>query len=139
MSTQVVSIGYEGRTVDELVRILREAHVTTLLDLRAVPLSRKPGFSKKALASRLAGEGIAYINLPEAGNPYRTQGDRGMCLQLYSMYLRENPSIVDLVIAALAEPATAVLCYERQHNCCHRSILLQALQERIGVRVIKFE
>ena len=139
MSTQVVSIGYERRTVDELVRVLREAHVTKVLDLRAVPLSRKPGFSKKALASRLAAEGIDYIHLPEAGNPYRAQGDRGVCLQLYSTYLRENPSIIDLVIAALAEPATAVLCYERQHACCHRSILLQALQERIGVRVVKFE
>lgn len=46
----LVSIGYEGRTVGDLVAQLLEQDVQVLVDVHLTPLSRKPGLSKAKLA-----------------------------------------------------------------------------------------
>ncbi len=50
---RLFTIGYEHATPATLVRALHEAGVRTLVDVRAVANSRKPGFSKRALAAAL--------------------------------------------------------------------------------------
>ncbi len=62
--TTVFTIGYEGTDVDQIVAILRAVGVNVLADVRAVAVSRKRGFSKNALRSRLEAEGIAYTKGP---------------------------------------------------------------------------
>ena len=47
----IFSIGYEGFTVDALVRRLVSARVTVLYDVRLNAVSRRPGFSKRALTA----------------------------------------------------------------------------------------
>jgi hypothetical protein len=64
-----VTIGYQGRTVDDLIGALRGADVKVLVDVRLTPLSRKPGLSKNGLAARLRDAGIDYVHLPQLGNP----------------------------------------------------------------------
>ena len=54
------SVGYEGRDLDEFVRLLRAHGVTVLLDVRLNAISRKPGFSKTRLTAALADAGIRY-------------------------------------------------------------------------------
>jgi hypothetical protein len=61
------TIGYEGRTQDEYLALLREAGVTLLADVRRNPISRKKGFSKSTLAQGCAAVGIRYEHLPELG------------------------------------------------------------------------
>ncbi|MDG4769766.1 DUF488 domain-containing protein [Solwaraspora sp. WMMD792] len=56
----LIGIGYEGRSVDGLIAELRAAGVSRLVDVRLTPISRKPGFSKSALAKALNAAGIAY-------------------------------------------------------------------------------
>lgn len=125
---KVISIGYEGRTVDGLVRQLKECGVRELLDVRELPLSRKPGFSKKTLSETLEANGINYRHIREAGNPYRREkADVVRCLQLYAKHLNDNPGIVAQVAACFGEYPVAVLCFERDHRCCHRSVLLRTL------------
>ena len=51
MAPTVFTIGYERRSPEELVRGLTDAGVTLLADVRELPLSRRPGFSKTALAA----------------------------------------------------------------------------------------
>ena len=46
----IVSVGYEGRSVDELVDALVDAGVSVLVDVRENAISRKRGLSKRALA-----------------------------------------------------------------------------------------
>ena len=65
----VATVGYERRTVDELITALTEAAVEVLVDVRLTPLSRKPGLSKKRLAVLLQAAGIDYLHLPHLGNP----------------------------------------------------------------------
>ncbi|HLL68589.1 MAG TPA: DUF488 domain-containing protein [Micromonosporaceae bacterium] len=45
----LVGVGYEGRTIEELIAQLHALGVSRLVDIRLNPLSRKPGLSKTAL------------------------------------------------------------------------------------------
>ena len=65
----ITTIGYESRTVDELIERLADADVKVVVDVRLTPLSRKPGLSKNGLAARLRDAGIDYVHLPDLGNP----------------------------------------------------------------------
>jgi uncharacterized protein (DUF488 family) len=56
----LLTIGYEGRTIEEFVGELLAGSVETLIDVRELPLSRKRGFSKRALSTELAAAGIEY-------------------------------------------------------------------------------
>src|SRR5205085_6906860 len=65
----LLTIGYEGCTIDAVVAALRQAGAQLLIDVRAVPQSRKPGFSKRQLAAALDEAGIAYVHLQALGTP----------------------------------------------------------------------
>ena len=64
-----MSIGYEGKTVDDLVAQLLEQGVPVLVDVRLTPPSRKPGLSKTKLSEALAAVGIGYVHHRALGNP----------------------------------------------------------------------
>ena len=66
---RIFTIGYEGATQPELIAALRAAGVEQVIDVRAVPLSRKPGFSKNVLAAGLREAGIDYVHLKALGTP----------------------------------------------------------------------
>jgi uncharacterized protein (DUF488 family) len=55
----VVTVGYEGRTLESYLNTLIGNGVTLLCDVRRNPISRKYGFSKNTLASACSGVGIA--------------------------------------------------------------------------------
>jgi uncharacterized protein (DUF488 family) len=128
----VVSIGYEGRTPDELISLLCAHHVRRVVDVRELPLSRRKGFSKTPLAAALRSAGIEYEHLRLAGNPHRQlKADTARCLALYVAHLEAHPEVVQLVSSALHdEQGVAVLCFERRHDACHRSCLLAAIDKR---------
>lgn len=69
MPTRIFTIGYEGATQDQFIATLQQAGVVQVIDVRAVPLSRKPGFSKNVLAAGLKAAGIAYVHLKALGTP----------------------------------------------------------------------
>jgi hypothetical protein len=50
----LVSIGYEGKSVGDIVAQLLQQDVRVLVDVRLTPLSRKPGLSKTKLSQALA-------------------------------------------------------------------------------------
>ena len=63
------TIGYEGASIADFVATLRAVNVDVLIDVRDVPISRKPGFSKRVLAQRLGDVGIEYVHLRDLGDP----------------------------------------------------------------------
>lgn len=65
----VVSIGYEGKTLSDLVALLLGQDVRMLVDVRLTPLSRRPGLSKTKLSEALAVVGIGYVHHRALGNP----------------------------------------------------------------------
>ena len=52
--TTVYTIGYEASTMADFLVALQRAGVARVIDVRALPLSRRPGFSKSSLAASLA-------------------------------------------------------------------------------------
>jgi uncharacterized protein (DUF488 family) len=68
----IVSIGYEGRTMPEMLRLLRKHGVRKVIDVRELPLSERRGFSKSSLSAALAASRIEYAHIRSAGNPHRT-------------------------------------------------------------------
>lgn len=128
--TSVISVGYEGRSIEQIVATLTQYGVQKLIDVRELPISRKRGFSKNALGDHLQKAGIEYLHLKAAGNPHhKKKADVRLCLQLYQHHLELNPEVVEVVAGECFAGLTAVLCYERMHSDCHRSILLAALLE----------
>jgi uncharacterized protein (DUF488 family) len=131
---RVFTIGYEGATQAELIDRLREAGVTLLADVRAVPLSRRPGFSKNILAAGLREAGIDYVGLKALGTPPegRTaarQHDMDTLRRVYDDQLALPEAMAQAAMLAdmAAERATALLCFEREPACCHRSLLVEAV------------
>ena len=66
---KIFTIGYEKATQAELIAALEAAGVKRVIDVRAVPLSRRPGFSKNVLANGLAEHDIGYVLLKALGTP----------------------------------------------------------------------
>src|SRR4029078_4443476 len=66
---RIFTIGYEGTTMDEFLAALKAAGVERLIDVRALPLSRRPAFAKSPLRAALEEAGIEYVHLKALGTP----------------------------------------------------------------------
>lgn len=140
-AARVLSLGYEGRSIEDFVAILVTAGVRKLIDVREVALSRRAEYRKASLERSLSRVGIEYQHLREAGNPYRDgKANLERCLGAYRRYLERNPEVIDSIADLIKDAPTAVLCYEREHSACHRSVLLGALiQEGHRVELVAVE
>jgi len=94
-----------------------------VIDVRERPWSRKPGFSKTALAASLAEAGIGYEHMRELGNPFRSDPE---WKERYREHVRELPALRGLA-ARLAEAPTCLLCLEADPADCHRLLIVGAL------------
>ncbi|MEA3066164.1 MAG: hypothetical protein QOJ27_2625 [Sphingomonadales bacterium] len=136
------TIGYEGKTQDEMLAELEAARVELIIDVRAVAASRRPGFSKTALANGLSERGIDYLHLrplgtPAAGREAARKGRIGEMRAIYAAQL-ETPEAALAMEQALAEAVqrpAALLCYEREAPDCHRSMLAGRMVERVPFEV----
>jgi uncharacterized protein (DUF488 family) len=131
---QLYSIGYEGRTMEELIAELDEAGIDRVIDVRALPLSRKRGFSKTPLGLALAVAGIEYVSLRVAGNPYHALKGTPQCLAMYRTHLARSPHVLEAVREAARDHRAALLCYEADQAECHRGILLESLDAEAAAK-----
>jgi uncharacterized protein (DUF488 family) len=131
---RIFTIGYEGATVAEFLAALQKAGVERIIDVRAVPNSRRPGFSKTPLRNALAEAGIDYVHLRALGTPAdgRAAARAGRKDELKRIYagqlelpeaIAESGKMLDLS----REKPSALLCYERDPAACHRTLLLEAV------------
>jgi uncharacterized protein (DUF488 family) len=133
---KIFTIGYEKATQAELIAALQAAGVKRVIDVRAVPLSRRPGFSKNILKNGLAEAGIDYVHLKALGTPPagREAARKGRHAELERIYAGQLDLPEAIVAAAemrdlAAERPSALLCYERDPHVCHRSLLLRAVAQ----------
>lgn len=131
---EIFTIGYEGVTQDEFIATLKAAGVRLVADIRAVPLSRRPGFSKNILANGLKEAGIDYVGLkalgtPPAGREAARRGDHATLETVYAGQLELPEAMVQAAqLQDMAqERPTALLCFERDPKGCHRSLLIEAV------------
>ncbi|MHA6722840.1 DUF488 domain-containing protein [Sphingomonas sp. RS2018] len=138
---KIYTIGYEAATQAEVIAALRRAGVRRVIDVRQLPLSRRPGFSKTSLAASLAEHGIDYVHLralgtPKAGRDAAKKGDRETLTTVYDVQLGlpEAQAEAARMRALAADLPSALLCYERDPCDCHRTLLLNAEGE--GAEVV---
>ncbi|HEX3349678.1 MAG TPA: DUF488 domain-containing protein [Acetobacteraceae bacterium] len=135
----LATIGYEGTALDAVLRLLTDAGVAHLLDIRAVPNSRKPGFSKRLLEASAIDRGIRYTHLralgtPKAGREAVRHGDPATMRRIFCAHMESDTAQAELAQAtAIAQEAPAcLLCFERDHTHCHRSIVAEMISTRTG-------
>jgi uncharacterized protein (DUF488 family) len=138
----LATIGYEGETQDKVIERLKRAGVEVLVDVRAVAASRRAGFSKRVLAASLAEAGIDYVHLRELGTPKpgRDAARKGRIAEMHEIYeihLQEPAAQLQLAEACeiAAERKAALLCFEADASGCHRAIVAERLQAKLGVRI----
>lgn len=139
----LVSIGYEGKTVGDLVAQLLEQDVRVLVDVRLTPLSRKPGLSKTKLSKALAAVGIGYVHHRALGNPKDNRaGFRAGEPESRARYrdVLDSAAANDAlahVCELLDGGVVALLCFEDDHAECHRDIVVrQLLKARPNAAVV---
>ena len=135
---ELLTIGYEGREIDEFVQRLKQFNISRLIDVREVPLSRKKGFSKPALRERLQHEHIEYVHIKALGSPsslrnkLRTDWDYEYFFKAYSEYLSHNMEVVKEVYEYIFVGNICIMCFEGSHEKCHRSAVADKIKEYDG-------
>jgi uncharacterized protein (DUF488 family) len=131
---RIFTIGYEGATVPEFIAALQKAGVERVIDVRALPLSRRPGFSKTPLRTALQEAAIEYVHLKALGTPSdgRAAARAGRHSDLERIYagqleLPEAIAQSAQMLALAEEKPSALLCMEREPAHCHRTLLLKAV------------
>ncbi len=67
VAADLLTIGHSNLPADRFIALLKDAGVSAIVDVRSVPFSRWcPWFSSKALAARLAANGMVYVALGDA-------------------------------------------------------------------------
>jgi uncharacterized protein (DUF488 family) len=131
---RIFTIGYEGATVPEFIAALQRAGAERVIDVRALPLSRRPGFSKSPLRGALHEAGIDYVHLkalgtPSAGRTAARAGRHADMARIYAGQLELPEAMVQSaeMLELAAERPSALLCMEREPAHCHRTLLLKAV------------
>jgi uncharacterized protein (DUF488 family) len=137
------TIGYEGKTPDEFLGQLKAAGVELLVDVRAIAASRRPGFSKNALAASVRDRGIDYVHFRALGTPAagREAARKGRIADMRRIYAGqlETPEAglaFEQALSAAGERRAVLLCYEADASGCHRRMLAERMIARTPFEIV---
>lgn len=129
------TIGYQGLSLDEYLRRLKDNNIKLLCDVRRNPISRKRGFSKTALLNAVQNIGIKYTHLPELGihsdhrQTLKTQEDYDRLFEIYEeTTLRDQQEIFSYFLIMMKTfKRVAITCFEASVGQCHRGVIAKNL------------
>ena len=139
----LATIGYQGTSVTEFLSTLRKAKIELLVDIRAVASSRRPGFSKSALAANLETAGIDYLHFRSLGTPAdgRAAARAGHHAEMRGIFLAHlkteaaQEQLSDLMNLVRSGQRVCVLCFEADPAYCHRSMVAEAVAKKLRVAI----
>jgi uncharacterized protein (DUF488 family) len=137
----IFTIGYEGIDIDTFIAMLTDNGVETVVDVRELPLSRKAGFSKKALAAQLSLSGFDYLHVGKLGcprsirNAYREDSNWKRYTIGFIEYLQTQGEPISSLTKLASESNCALLCFEADANFCHRSMVAKEVASHSGATV----
>jgi uncharacterized protein (DUF488 family) len=146
----IYTVGHSTRSLDEFLALLGAHGVTSLVDVRTVPRSRRhPHFGADRLATALLAAGVEYWHEPGLGGLRKPRPDssntawRHAGFRGYADYM-ETPAfegaVARLVERAQATARLAMMCAEAVWWRCHRQLIADALVARgLEVRHITSE
>ncbi|MBK7383584.1 MAG: DUF488 domain-containing protein [Flavobacteriales bacterium] len=129
------TIGYEGLDIDAFLNKLLGAGITLLCDVRRNAQSMKYGYSRKQLEKYCKSAGIRYLHRPALGIASEKRQElkgpeayRKLFMEYAKRYL---PEVVyeqeNLLFDVQMEHRVAIMCFEADPDCCHRSHLADSL------------
>ncbi len=118
---KIYTIGYQGRTEKEFLKLLYENDIDHVVDVRSYPSSKVKEFSKDNLKETLFHKSIMYKHLPELGG--MQDGDY-LKLMLSDGW---NTAYIELKEIAQDGP-TAMMCLEKDPSKCHRRYIADLLE-----------
>jgi uncharacterized protein (DUF488 family) len=135
--------GYEKEDFNVFLKKIDKLKIKALIDVREIPLSRKNGFSRVILEGNLNELGVTYYHFPELGSPKKIRealylnGDYLTFFTEYRKYInKEGASIRELKEVILEEKTSALFCYEKDYELCHRSIITDEILKMIPKIVV---
>ena len=139
----IATIGYEGATVESFLDALRSDRTSLLVDVRALAMSRRPGFAKSRLTANLQDAGIEYLHLrglgtPADGRAAARAGKHARMHEIFRAHLVTPAAQADLdtlrsIIASGRR--VCLLCFEADPRHYHRSIVIDALSQSLKLEV----
>jgi len=135
---ELLTVGYEGTGIDAFIADLLTNDVQCVLDVRAVPRSRKPGFSKTPLQCRLNREGICYFHFPDLGTPKPIRDnltqthDYSAFFKKMQSHLAGKARALELAYGYVVNMKCCLLCFERLAAQCHRKLVAEKIKLRDG-------
>lgn len=132
------TVGYQGHSIETFLDLLLAHGVGHIIDVRQLPFSRKPDFSKKRLAAHLADAGIGYTHLVQLGTPKplrdevrRTRDFPAFFAAMDALVAAQPEALQAALDIGLAHPS-ALLCFEADHAECHRLSVARAIERLAG-------
>jgi uncharacterized protein (DUF488 family) len=140
------TIGYEASNFDRVRDALLADGVRLLVDVRAVAASRKAGFSKRLLAAGLAEAGIGYVHLrplgtPKPGRDAVRRGDVATMRRIFAEHMTADQPQAALAeaVALISSTPACLLCFERDHRTCHRSLVAEMVAAQTGQAIVHLQ
>lgn len=142
MSNALSTIGYESTSIDDFVATLNQAGIKVLLDVRQLPVSRRRGFSKNILKENLENSGIKYVHLSGLGDPKEGRDAARAGRFDDFLYIFNNHMNTDVykehlsdAIEIVEQEPTCLMCYERDHQSCHRKLVADEISSILGLKI----
>ncbi|MCX5727112.1 MAG: DUF488 domain-containing protein [Candidatus Saganbacteria bacterium] len=136
--TVLFTIGYEGSDLDTFIARLEKSQIERVVDVREIPFSRKPGFSRTPLREKLEQEGIEYVHIQQLGSPkairskLKEDEDYESFFHAFSTYLNDNQFAIEEAYRHVLEATCCLMCFERMPDKCHRSMVAEKIRQRDG-------
>ncbi|MEO8879467.1 MAG: DUF488 domain-containing protein [Gemmatimonadaceae bacterium] len=140
----LATIGYQGATPETFRRALEDARIERLVDIRAVASSRRPGFSKSRLAAGVQDVGMEYLHMRALGTPADGRaaaraGRHGEMRRIFLEHMRSpdaQAALDDLEQIVSSGKRTCLLCFEADHQHCHRDIVAGLLAAALPLQIV---
>ena len=138
MKKQIYTFGYEGLSLEAFIQRLKSTKVKCVVDVRAVPLSRKKGFSKKSFGAALESAGIKYVHSLPMGCPketrdrYRETGNWNAYTRSFLTYLSGQTTTIKDLSATVKTETCCLVCFEADFDRCHRTFVARAVARISG-------
>jgi uncharacterized protein (DUF488 family) len=133
---QVFTIGHSTRSLEDFLAILKQYHITELIDIRTIPKSRhNPQFNGDQLAHVLRNHHIGYRHQKDLGGLRHAHKDsintawENASFRGYADYMQtdEFQNGIQELIETAHHKTVAIMCAEAVPWRCHRSLVGDAL------------
>jgi uncharacterized protein (DUF488 family) len=142
---QVLTVGHGTLTADELVDLLRSAHVDRLVDIRSFPGSRRnPHFGREEMERWVPRTGLDYLWMralggrrrPAPGSPHVALRHDAFRAYADHMDTEAFEAGIDELLLHADHTSTAIMCSESVWWKCHRRLVADhlTLVRRVEVR-----